>query len=74
MQTKEPRKRTNAVFVIVLIIVIPLIIFMLIITNNASQQSGEKIQDSVKVGNNEPDTTQISIKPDTQSKFQNKIP
>ena len=68
MQTKEPRKRTSAVFVIILIIVIPLIIFTLILTNTSSQQTGEKMQDSVKVGNNMPDTTQITTRPDTTKK------
>ncbi len=68
MQTKEPRKRTSPVLVIALIIIIPLIIFLLILTNTAPEQTGEKFQDSVKVGNKLPDTTQITNKPDTTIK------
>lgn len=68
MQTREPRKRTNAILVVILIILIPLIIFILILTNTAPRQTGEKMQDSVKVVNTEPDTTRITTKPDTTKK------
>ncbi|HSD63219.1 MAG TPA: hypothetical protein VLB50_05445 [Ignavibacteriaceae bacterium] len=68
MQTREPRKRTSAILVVILIILIPLIIFILILTNTAPQQTGEKMQDSIKVGNTEPDTTQITTKRDTTKK------
>ncbi len=68
MQTRRPRKRTNPALVIALIIIIPLIIFLLVLTNTAPEQTGEKLQDSVKVGNNLPDTTQVTIKPDTTKK------
>lgn len=65
MQTKEPGKRTSAIFVVLLIIVIPLIIFVLILTNTSSQQTSEKMQDSVKVGIGKPDTNQVTTNPDT---------
>ncbi len=68
MQTRKPGKRTNPVLVIALIIIIPLIIFLFILTNTAPEQTGEKFQDSVKVGNKLPDTTQVTIKPDTTNK------
>ncbi len=68
MQTSKPGKRTNPMLVVALIIIIPLIIFLLILTNTAPEQTGEKLQDSVKVGNQLPDTTQVTIKPDTTKK------
>ncbi len=68
MQTRRPGKRTNPILVIVLIIIIPLIIFFLVLTNTAPEQTGEKLQDSTKVGNQLPDTTQVTIKPDTTKK------
>jgi predicted PurR-regulated permease PerM len=54
MQTKEPRKRINWIFVIVLIIVIPLIIIFLIMMNTVSSeteslpQNKNKIEDTSK--------------------------
>ena len=68
MQTRKPRKRTKPVLVIALIIIIPLIIFLLILTNTAPEQTGEKFHDSVKVGNQLPDTTQVTTNPDTLKK------
>lgn len=68
MQTREPRKRTKPALVIALIIIIPLIIFLLILTNTAPEQTGEKFHDSVKIGNQMPDTTLVTTKPDTLKK------
>ena len=68
MQTRKPRKRTKPILVIALIIIIPLIIFLLILTNTAPEQTGEKFHDSVKVGNQLPDTTQVTTNPDTLKK------
>jgi hypothetical protein len=68
MQTRKPRKRTKTVFVIALIIIIPLLIFLLILTNTVPEQTGEKFHDSVKVGNQLPDTTRVTTNPDTLKK------
>jgi hypothetical protein len=68
MQTRKPRKRTKPALVIALIIIIPLLIFLLILTNTAPEQTGEKFHDSVKVGNQLPDTTQVTTNPDTLKK------
>ncbi len=58
MQTNEPRKRVNWIFVIILIIVIPLIVLSLFLLNTApSEINQQKIQaDSL---NNTPDTLNI---------------
>lgn len=39
MQTREPRRRVNWLFVLVLIIIIPLLIFILVMMNTAPEQT-----------------------------------
>ena len=65
MQTREPNKRVNWVFVIVLIVAVPLIVFTIFMMNTIPPKPQVTSQyDSLEVG---VDTTD-SIKPDTSTK------
>jgi flagellar basal body-associated protein FliL len=58
MQTRQPQKRVNWIFVVVLIIVVPLVIFNLFLWNTVQDQTDETM-DGV-------DTTKIeAVTPDT---------
>jgi flagellar basal body-associated protein FliL len=58
MQTRQPQKRVNWIFVVILIIVVPLVIFNLFLWNTVQDQT-EETMDGV-------DTTKIeAVTPDT---------
>jgi hypothetical protein len=58
MQTRQPQKRVNWIFVVLLIIVIPLVIFIVILMNTV-QESTDEHMDGL-------DTTRIeAVTPDT---------
>jgi flagellar basal body-associated protein FliL len=58
MQTRQPQKRVNWIFVVILIIVIPLVIFTIILFNTVQEETGERM-DGI-------DTTRIeAVTPDT---------
>jgi flagellar basal body-associated protein FliL len=58
MQTRQPQKRVNWIFVVILIIVIPLVIFTIIMLNTVQDQTNEKMDglDSTKIEAVTPDT------------------
>lgn len=54
MQTREPRKRVNWIFVVILIIVIPLTVLTLVMMNSLPPEEtkpNEQTIDSAEVGN-----------------------
>jgi hypothetical protein len=51
MQTRQPEKRVNWIFVVLLIIVIPLLIFIVILLNTVQESTDESMDG--------PDTTRI---------------
>jgi hypothetical protein len=42
MQTRQPQKRVNWIFVVILIIVVPLVIFNLFLWNTVQDQTEER--------------------------------
>jgi uncharacterized membrane protein len=58
MQTRQPNKRVNWIFVIILIIVIPLVLFVLIMMNTMTQETNEYMndQDTTRIERGEIDT------------------
>jgi flagellar basal body-associated protein FliL len=58
MQTRQPQKRVNWIFVVILIIVIPLVIFIIIMMNTVQEQTNEQMDglDSTRIEAVTPDT------------------
>lgn len=48
MQTREPGKRVNWIFVVILIIAVPLIIFLFIMFNTVGEEANEKMDSGPK--------------------------
>jgi uncharacterized membrane protein len=66
MQTSQPNKRVNWIFVIILIIVIPLVLFVLIMMNTMTQETNEhmNLQDTTRIERGEIDTLNTEIPDD----------
>jgi len=58
MQTRQPQKRVNWIFVVILIIAIPLILFIIIMMNTVQDQTNEKMDglDSTNIEAVSPDS------------------
>jgi hypothetical protein len=58
MQTRQPQKRVNWIFVVILIIAIPLITFTIIMMNTVQDQTNEKMDglDSTNIEAVSPDS------------------
>lgn len=58
MQTRQPQKRVNWIWVVILIIAIPLIIFIIIMMNTVQDQTNEKMDglDSTNIESVSPDS------------------
>ena len=58
MQTRQPQKRVNWIFVVILIIAIPLIIFTIIMMNTVQDQTNETMDglDSTNIEAVSPDS------------------
>lgn len=58
MQTRQPQKRVNWIWVVILIIAIPLIIFIIIMLNTVQDQTNEKMDglDSTNIESVSPDS------------------
>lgn len=64
MQTREPKKRVNWIFVIILIVAIPLILLVLFMMNslpNETKPTMSNPKDSVTISAPNPDSTADSI-------------
>jgi flagellar basal body-associated protein FliL len=58
MQTRQPQKRVNWIFVVILIIVIPLVIFIIMMMNTVQHETEEHMDgmDSTRIEAVTPDT------------------
>lgn len=59
MQTREPRKRVNWIFVIILIVVIPITVFTLLMMNTLppnTTQNEQKIEKETESNQSTPDS------------------
>lgn len=58
MQTNQPQKRVNWIFVVILIIAVPLIIFTIIMMNTVQDQTNERMDglDSTNIEAVSPDS------------------
>lgn len=58
MQTRQPQKRVNWIFVVILIIAVPLIIFIIVMMNTVQDQTNESMDglDSTNIEAVSPDT------------------
>ncbi len=59
MQTRQPNRRVNWIFVIILIIVIPLVLFTLIMMNTMTSETNESMntQDTTRIEQGNTDTS-----------------